>query len=157
VDFDWEGIGKILSYLIPVIAFILFNVFFRKQQEAKRQQQVVRSLLSEISYNQKLLEAFLFKWQAKKFKTGTWKRNRDKMDYIDQGLRAILAGAYEIAEEFNGEIEAAKKHKSASYLAGIQVDRLQEPLAKSRQGLEEWLELNKGKKEPVKLGGNSAP
>jgi len=157
VDFDWKSIGQIFSYLIPVIVFILFNVFFRKQQEAKRQQEVVRSLLSEINYNQKLMEAFLFQWQARKFKTGTWKRNRDKMDYIDQGLRATLAGAYEIAEGFNREIEVAKKHKSASYLAGIQVDRLQEPLAKSRQGLEEWLQLNKGKKEPVKQGGNLAP
>jgi hypothetical protein len=157
VDFDWGEIGKILSYLIPVIVFILVNVFFRKQQEAKRRQEVVRSLLSEINYNQKLMEAFLLRWQAKKFKTGSWKRNRDKMDYIDQDLHNTLASAYEIAEEFNREIEAARKHKSASYLANIKVDRLREPLAESRQGLEGWLELNKGKKESVKQGGDLAP
>ncbi len=156
MDFDWGEIGKFFSYLIPVIIFILFNVFFRKRQEQKRRLGVVRSLLSEINYNQKLMEAFLFQWQAKKFKTGNWKRNRDKMDYIDQGLHATLAGAYEIAEEFNKEIGAAKKHKSASYMASIQVDRLKEPLAKSKQGLEEWLQLNKGRKEPVKEGSASA-
>ncbi len=155
MDFDWGEIGKFFSYLIPVIIFILFNVFFRKRQEQKRRLGVVRSLLSEINYNQKLMEAFLFQWQAKKFKTGNWKRNRDKMDYIDQGLHATLAGAYEIAEEFNKEIDAAKKHKSASYMASIQVDRLKEPLAKSKQGLEEWLQLNKGRKEPVKEGSDS--
>ena len=157
MDFDWEEIGKIFSYVVPVIILLLVNVFFRKQQEQKRRQQVVRSLLSEIDHNQKLMEAFLFQWQAKKFKTGAWKRNRDKMDYIDQDLHTTLASTYEIAEEFNREIEAAKKYKSASYLTGIQVDRLREPLAKSRQGLEEWLQLNTGKKEPVKLGDNSAP
>jgi len=155
VDFDWGEIGKTLSYLVPVIIFILFNVFFRKRQEQKRRLGVVRSLLSEINYNQKLMEAFLFQWQAKKFKTGNWKRNRDKMDYIDQGLHITLAGAYEIAEEFNKEIDAAKKHKSAGYLASIQVDRLKEPLAKSKQGLEEWLQLNKDRKEPVKEGSDS--
>lgn len=155
MDFDWGEIGKFFSYLVPVIIFILFNVFFRKRQEQKRRLGVVRSLLSEINYNQKLMEAFLFQWQAKKFKTGNWKRNRDKMDYIDQGLHATLAGAYEIAEEFNKEIDAAKKHKSASYMASIQVDRLKEPLAKSKQGLEEWLQLNKGRKEPVKEGSDS--
>jgi hypothetical protein len=154
LDFDWGEIGQVLSYLIPVIAFILFNVFFRKQQERKRRQQVVRSLLSEIDYNQKLLETFLYKWQTKKFKTGTWKANQAKMDYIDQGLLSTLAGAYDIAEQFNSEIEAAKKHRSASYLVGIQVDRLREPLAKSRQGLEEWLELNERQKELGKPGGN---
>ena len=78
------------------------------------------------------------------------------MDYIDQRLHATLSGAYEIAEEFNREIDAAKKHKSTSYLASIQVDKLREPLARSKQGLEEWLQLNKGKKEPVKKGSDSA-
>jgi len=153
LDIDWGEIGQVLSYLVPVVAFIVINIFFRKHQEQKRQQQVVRSLLSEIDYNQKLMETFLFKWQSKKFKTGTWKSNKDKMDYIDQSLHNTLVGAYAIAEEFNGEIEAAKKHKSSSYLAGIQVDRLKEPLAKSKQGLEEWLELNKRAKEMPKPGG----
>jgi len=156
LDIDWKEIGQVLSYLVPVFAFVVINVLFRKRQEQKRQQQVVRSLISEIDYNQKLMETFLFKWQARKFKTGTWKRNRDKMDYIDQGLRNILAGAYEIAAEFNSEIEAAKKRKSSSYLAGIQVDRLKEPLARSKQGLEEWMELNKRQKELGKPGGGKA-
>jgi len=153
LDFDWENIGSILSYLIPVVAFIVINIFFRKQQEQKRRQQVVRGLLSEIDYNQKLMETFLFKWQSKKFKTGTWKSNRDKMDYIDQSLHNTLAGACEIAEEFNSEIDAAKKHKSSSYLAGIRVDRLKEPLARSKQGLKEWLELDKRAKEMTGRGG----
>jgi len=153
LDFDWEDIGGILTYLVPVLIFILINVFFRKHQEQKRRQQVVRSLLSEIDYNRELMETFLFKWQAKKFKTGTWKSNKDKVDYIDQSLQNTLAGAYAIAEEFNSEIEAAKKHKSSSYLAGIQVDRLKEPLAKSKQEREEWLELNRRQKEMVKPGG----
>jgi hypothetical protein len=156
VDFDWEEIGKIFSYLVPVIIFIVVNVFFRKQQEQKRRQEVVRSLLSELDSNQKLMEAFLLQWQSKKFKTGTWKRNRDKMDYIDHDLHATLASTYEITEEFNRDIEAAKKHKSVSYLAGIEVERLRESLAKSRQGLEEWLELNKRKKDSVKQGGDLA-
>jgi hypothetical protein len=134
----------------------VFNIFFRKQQEQKRRLTVVKSLLSEVEHNQKLMEAFLMRWQTKKFKTANWKRNRDKMDYIDQDLRTTLAGAYEIAEEFNKEIEAAKKYKSPGYLASIRVDRLREPLAKSRQGLEEWLELNKGRKKPVEEGGDSA-
>lgn len=156
MDFDWGEIGKVLGYLVPVVILILINVFFRKQQEQKRRLAVVRSLLSEIDYNQKHMEAFAFQWQTKKFKTGNWKRNKDKMDYIGQSLHATLAGAYETAEEFNREIDAAKKHKSASYLASIQVDRLREPLAKSKQGLEEWLQLNKGRKEPVKEGSDLA-
>jgi len=148
VDFsDLGEIGKYLAYLIPVIIIILTNVVFRKQKQQKARLSVVRSLLSEISSNQKLMEAFSLQWQTKKFKTATWKQNKDKMDYIDPGLRYTLADAYEIAEEFNREIDAAKKHKSVSYLAGIRVDRLREPLARSNQGLEEWLALNQSKKK----------
>lgn len=146
MDFgDLGEIGKILAYLIPVIILILTNVFFRKQKQQKARLSLVRSLLSEINYNQKLMDAFSLQWQTKKFKTATWKRNKDKMDYIDPGLRYTLADAYEIAEGFNREIDAAKKHKSVSYLAGIRVDRLKEPLAKSKQRLEEWLALNQSK------------
>ena len=149
---DWGDIGKIFSYLVPVIILLVVNVFFRKQQERKRRLTVVKSLLSEIDYNQKLMDAFSLKWQAKKFKTGTWKRNKGKMDYIDQSLHATLTTAYEIADDFNREIDTAKKYKSAAYLANIQVDRLIEPLARSKQGLKEWLELNKGKEKLSKEG-----
>ena len=155
MDFDWGNIGSILTYLLPVLAFVFINIFFRKRQERKRRQQVVHSLLSEIEYNQNLMEAFLFKWQAKKFKTGTWKSNRGKMDYIDQSLHNTLAGTYEIIEQFNSEIDAAKKHQSSSYLVGIQVDRLKDPLAKSKQGLEQWLEMEERQKEMPGPGKNS--
>ena len=148
MDFDWEEIGRILAYLIPVAIFVIFNIFLRKQQEQKRRLGVVKGLIAEIDKNQKLMEAFLLQWQYKKFKTGHWQRNKDKLDYIDQGLRAKLASTYEIAEGFNKEIETAKQQKSTSYLAGIRVDKLREPLAESRQGLEEWYALNKDRKKP---------
>ena len=147
MDFDWSEIGKIIGYLIPIIMFVLFNVVFRKQREQQAKQTVIKGLLSETDYNSKLVQSFAMTSQMKKFKTATWKRNRDKMDYIDQSLYSTLADAYEIADGFNREIDVAKKHKSASYIAGIDVSRLIKPLAKSKQGLEEWIELNKSKKK----------
>lgn len=149
MDFDWSEIGQILAYVIPVLIFIIFNIFLRKQQEQKRRLVVVKGLIAEIDKNLKLLEAFLLQWQYQKFKTGHWQRNKNKLDYIDQGLRTTLADTYGIAEGFNKEIELAKRQKSLSYLAGIKMDRLREPLAKSRQGLEEWYALNKDKKKPA--------
>ncbi|MFC1968498.1 hypothetical protein ACFLVX_03820 [Chloroflexota bacterium] len=144
MDFDWGDIGKI-SYLVPVIVFLLFNVLFKKQQEQKRRVAAVKSLLSEIEHNKKLIESLYLGWQTKKFKTATWKRNKDKMDYIDKGLYLTLADVYEIADGFNQEIDKAMRYKSTSYLASIKIDRLTEPLAKSNLGLLEWLELNKDK------------
>ena len=147
MDFDWGEIGKIFSYIIPVLMFVLFSVLFKKQREQQRRVSVVKSLLSETKYNSALLDSFSFRPQMKNFKATTWKKNKDKMDYIDQSLYSTLTDAYEIADAFNREIDAAKKHKSTSYIAGIDTSRLVKPLAKSKQGLEDWLELNKGKKK----------
>lgn len=150
MDFDWSDIGKIFGYFVPVVLFLVFNVLFRKQQEQKRQVTGVKDLLSEIEYNQKLIESYSVRLQAKRFKIATWERNKGKIDYIeDKGLYSILADAYEIAMEFNREIDMAKKHKSTSYLVGIKMERLREPLERSKQGLQEWLELNKGEKKTV--------
>ena len=152
MDFEWDEIGRVLATLAPVVIFLVINIFFRKKQEQKRRLTAVRSLVSEIDSNQKLVEAFSFQGQLKKFKTGAWKRNRNKLDYLAPDLRNALGDAYGIAEGFNREIDTAKKHKSAGYLVNIQADRLSKPLARCKQGLEEWLQLNKGKEKIFKGG-----
>jgi len=152
MDFEWDEIGRGLATLVPVVIFLVINLLFRKQQAQKRRLTTMRSLVSEIDYNQKLVEAFSFRGQLKNFKTGTWKRNKGKLDYLAPDLQNALADAYGIAEGFNREIDAAKKHKSAGYLVNIQADRLSKPLARCQQGLEEWLQLNKGK-EKIFRGG----
>ena len=62
MDFDWGEIGKVFSYLIPVIMFLLFNVLFKKQREQQRRVAVVKSLLSETNYNIKLVDSSSFQF-----------------------------------------------------------------------------------------------
>ena len=145
---DWDEIGKIFTYLIPVLIFVVFNVVFRKQQEQKRREVVVKSLLSEIDRNYKIMESFSLRWQTKKFKTSIWDRNKNKIGYMqDEGLYYNLVNTYEVIEGFNREIDMAKKYNSTSYLVNIEVDKLKGPLEKSRQGLQAWLEMSKTRKE----------
>lgn len=152
MDFDWGKIGRVLGTLIPILIFLIFNIFFRKQQEQKKKLTSVRSLISEIDHNQKLVESFSMQWQTKKFKTSAWKQAKGKMDYLASDLLYILSDAYEIIEEYNREIDMAKKQQSASYLVNIRGDRLMKPLARSKQALEEWLQLNKGSDKIFKRG-----
>ena len=145
---DWDEIGNIFFYLVPLVLFLVFNIVFRKQQEQKRREAVVKSLLSEIDYNYKLIDSFSLRWQTKKFKTATWERNKNKIDYMEgEGLYFSLVNAYEIIEGFNREIDMAKKYNSTSYLVNIEVERLKGPLERSRQGLQEWIEMSKARKE----------
>lgn len=139
---DFGDIGQNLIILIPIILLILFNIFFRRRKGEKTQPEIAISLLSEVAINQQIAEAFLQKAQVKKFRTGSWQRNKDKLDFLDQKLRDELAKTFSMAEEFNRAIDATRKFKSPSYLEGIPVDRIKELLARSRQGFEEWFQAN---------------
>ena len=139
---DFGDIGRILVFLIPVILILLFNVFFRKRRGERTQPEIAMSLLSEVALNQQIVETFIQKSQVRKFRVGSWQRNKDKLDFLDQKLRDDLAKAFSMAEEFNRAIDASHKFKSSSYLEGISPDKLKESLAQSRQGLEEWFQLN---------------
>jgi len=74
--------------------------------------------------------------------------NKTNLDFLAQAVRAALTDAYARAENFNQQIAIAKKYKSVSYMSNIDVDRLKEPLATSKQGLEKWLLANGGIAEP---------
>ena len=61
-------------------------------------------------------------------------------------LRKPLSYVFETVGEFNDQIKAAKKARATSYM-NIDVAKLKEPLAKSRQGLEDWMMDTIGQKE----------
>jgi hypothetical protein len=103
---------------------------------------MVVTLLSEINQNQRLLENFDFHLRTKKFKTDSWERNKSKLDFLPQELLATLSHAFSIAKDFNEKIDTARKYKSTSYMASIELDKLKLPLAKGKQQLKEWLEAN---------------
>jgi len=140
---DFGDFGNILIILIPLILIILFNVFFKKRKAEKTQPEIAMSLLSEVATNQQIAEGFLGKTRVRKFRTDSWQRNKEKLDFLDQTLRDELAKTFGMAEEFNRAVDATRKFKSSSYLEGISADRLKESLVRSRQGLEEWFETNK--------------
>ena len=144
---DLGEAGKNLIILIPIILLIIVNIFFRKRKGEKTPLGIAVTMLADVNRNQKLAETFSFHWRSSKFKTGSWKRNRGKLDFLPLELQETLSKAFGMAEEFNQRIEDAKKYKSDSYTAGINVDKLKEPLAKSRQQLEEWLRENMGNPE----------
>jgi len=145
MDFgDLGALGKNLSVIIPLILLVVFQIFTRKHRAERTLQEIVTSLLNEVNHNQKLMEAFLVKWQIKKFKIDSWKRNRNRINTLDQSVQTALADTFDLVEDFNRQMENAKKNKSTSYLANINMDKLKEPLARSRRGLEEWLQEHSG-------------
>ena len=135
----WESYG----ILIPTIIFILLSIFLRRRRGRKTNLEVVFGFLSDIKQNLKIVDTFSSNWQIKRsFKTGSWNKNRGKIDFLNQELQNHLSHAFNLAEDFNQRIVDAKQYKSTSYLAGIEVDKLIGPLTMSKEGLDEWLQTN---------------
>jgi len=135
--------------MLPIIAIVLFmvvNIFLKRRTAEKTEMGKAISLLTEINQNLKIIEVFAYDLRARKFKIGSWNRNKAKLDFLDERLHTALVNTFNMTEEFNREIDAAKKYKSSSYLANIEVDKLRESLTRSKQGLEEWFAANKDKK-----------
>lgn len=138
-----------LPLILSIVGIILLQFFMRRRRKATTTHpEIVHNLLSEVKLNQALVEAFPLRQKPKKFLTTSWQISKDKLDFLNSSLQLALSDTFTTAEDFNQQIDAANKHKSAIYMASVNMDKLREPLAKSKDGLELWLMSQTGEKEP---------
>ena len=138
-------LGELVDKFFPSIGIVLLvvvNIFLRKRRAERTPAEISVRLLSDVNYNHNLTENFQTNPKIGKFKTGGWQRNMNKIDFLDPALQSLLASTFSMTESANRDIDAARKYKTASYLSGIDVRKLKEYMAKSKRGLEEWLQTN---------------
>jgi hypothetical protein len=129
--------------IIPIIVLIVLSIFMRRRRPAeKTESEIVSSLFMDVNENLRLVESFSYQKRPRKFRTDSWKRNSEKIAFLSQSLRDTLSGAFTMAEEFNRSIDAAKKQRANIYLTGVDAHKLEAPLTKSKEGLEEWIRAN---------------
>ena len=146
---DFGDIGENIPLIVTIIGLILFQFFFRRKRTLETTpREIAQSLLSEVRQNLRIAEAFTFHWQARKFVMTSWQRNKSKLDFLDQSLQVSISDAFVMAQDFNQQISAARKHKSASYMASVNMDKLKGLLTKNEQWLEQWLTSEAGTTEP---------
>ncbi len=145
---DFGAIGENVPIIVAIIGLILLQVFFRRRKPATTHLEIAQSLLTEVKLNQALAENYYLRQKPKKFETVSWRMNKNKLDFLGHELQVVLSDVFMVAEDFNQQIDAAKKYKSASYMVNVNVDKIKGPLDKSKQGLEQWLLENVGTKEP---------
>ena len=135
--------GESWYILIPIIILIVLSFVMKRRRPAERTDpEIAGTLFLDVNENLKLAESFSFQRRPKKFRTGSWQRNSEKVDFLPRTLQDALSTAFTLAEDFNQQIDAAKKYKSTIYLSGVDVRKLEGPLTKSKEGLEEWLKAN---------------
>jgi hypothetical protein len=139
---DFGNFSDNLPLIITVLALVAFQFLFRKKRPAANNASIVQNLLSEISLDIRLTEYFTYDKPGKKFMDTSWKLYQSKLDFLDQSLRGTLTTTFQMIEEYNQQIAAAKKFKSTSYLAALDMSKLKALLEKSHQGLESWYSSN---------------
>ena len=146
---DFSGIERNLPFIFVIIAVMLLPFFLgRRRRAATMPQEVVRNLLSEVRLNLSLAEVYSLNGRVQRFETVSWRLNKSKLDFLNQALQVALVDAFTMAEDYNQQMDAAKKHRSAGYLVSINIHKLKESLTKSKEGLEQWLLSKVGTKEP---------
>lgn len=132
-----------LQLIIPIAIIIIFGIVMRRRQGGRTKLEVAGGLLRDVKYNLKMTDTLSSTWQTpKRLKTDNWSRNKDKIEFLEQSVQDELNNAFNIAEDYNQRITAAKQHKSTSYLMGIEPGKLSNSLAKSQEGLETWIREN---------------
>ena len=146
---DFVAFSDNIFPILIVVGLIVLQIFLgRRRRGARSQQQIVQSLLLEIRVNQALAETFMQREKPRKFDINGWRLYKNKIDFLSQSLQTDLSNVYMIMEDYNIQIESAKKFKSTSYMVSVDVNRLHEPLKKCREELEQWLQLSTGSREP---------
>ena len=125
--------------ILPLIIFVIFAMFMRRRKAERTDTEVASSLLMDIHENLKVVESFGYQKKPKKFKVGSWQRNSSKLGFLEPALLTDLTEAFNLAENFNQQIDMARKQKSDIYLSGLDVHKVEGPLTKSRDGLQKWL------------------
>lgn len=136
------GEGNQWMLIIPLIIIIVYTLFFRRRKAEGTQMEIASSLFFDISENLRIAEGFGLQKRPKKFRTGSWQRNSEKVGFLETSLLSDLDEVFTLAESFNQEIDAAKKQRSNIYLSGVDVHKIEGPLTKSKEGLQQWMKTN---------------
>jgi len=100
-------------------------------------------ILSDVSDNIKIMESRIANPQLKtKFELANWRRFKDKVGFLDDEVITSLDEAFALAGEFNAGTNSIRNNKTLAAVQDMQLDKLKEPLSKSKAGLSDWLRAN---------------
>lgn len=146
-----------MSLVVPIIVVFLFAYLFwrinrkinDKTKTSVDKLEKVIGLLQSIDFNLKNISTRTTDYRYKKrFRVYAWINNKEKLEFIDQGIIDKLREGFTAAEECNSKIETAFKSKDLASLQMLEMEKMREPLNTARAGLIEWLKKDYESKHP---------
>ncbi len=136
--------GEWSQYIIfLVLILFLFWSFSRRRRAGTPRVDATIGILTDVNDNIKIMEDRLNNYQSKKkFQTGGWKLYKDRVEFLDSSVISSINEAFTLAGDFNIRIDTARKNRALATLQDMQIEKLREPLNKSKEGLVAWLKAN---------------
>ncbi len=112
----------------------------RRRRAGNSPADAVAGILSNVNENERILQERMTNSQSKrKFQTSAWKMYKDKVGFLDPSLVSSLNESFTLAEDFNSRIDSARKNKMMTTLQDMPLEKMREPLNKSKDGLTAWI------------------
>ena len=144
-----KNVSENLPFILGAIAIVAVQYFLRKKHgPGGSQQDMVQNILVELKLDARMAEAFSLKWNTRTMMTTSWRLYREKLDFLPRQVQDDLDDTFELIEDYNQQMTSAKKFKTNSYMAGVDMDKLKPMLARCQEGLEQWLLLTTGSRNP---------
>ena len=145
---DFGDISDNIPVIVSIVVLILLQFFLRRKRSPETDHiGIVQNLINEVRLNTRLADIFNPSRAGKKFMDTSWRLYSNKLDFLDRDLQTDVSDTYMLIEDYNQQITSAKKFKSTSYLASVDISRLKELLTDTQEGLEEWLVARTGTDE----------
>jgi regulatory protein YycI of two-component signal transduction system YycFG len=132
--------------IIGVLVVFLIWTYLRRKSTGSPKVDAVEGILKDIAENTLVMEERLTNPQStRKFQISNWKRFNNKLGFLGELELASVNEVYALMMEYNRQIELARKNHNLAALQEVQVEKLKEPLNKSKNGLSDWLRTNRRK------------
>ncbi len=138
----------ILAAVIVALSFLLRG----RRSPVKNQLEIVQGLNAEVKLDIRMAEVLIGHPSPRPFLTTMWRLHKKQLDFLNGPLQKNISDAFGLAEECNKEIIAARKKKSYGSLASLNVDKLKSLFAACQEGLEQWMLLKVGSRNPPVKG-----
>lgn len=125
-----------------LIVFLIFT-YVRRKPAGTPNINAALGILGDVNENIKIMQDRVANPQSiKKFQTKGWFRFKNKVGFLESDVNASIDEAFALAGDFNTRIDLARKNRVLATLQDMQLEKLREPLNKSKAGLSDWLRAN---------------
>ncbi|HEY32528.1 MAG TPA: hypothetical protein G4O10_05430 [Dehalococcoidia bacterium] len=138
--------GALWIIILPLLVAVVLFSFLRGRGGVRRHPDIVQLILNDVKMDQALVSTFYLREKPRRFEMNNWALYKNDIGFLGESLNETLRLTFSMVEDLNHEIKLAKKNKTSHQ--SIDVNKLTEPLAACRKGLEDWMMENLGTTEP---------